>query len=136
MKESWRRKLSEMTGWSDRKPATEPRPPRRRAGPVGQKLETTLGRHLAGRFRRFHIRMTYKDKLFIAHVRRNGAISFARESADWSRLRGKLYLSPSAAAADAVGRAMNGCHNWKFRTKDGEWVRLAELRAGRAQPGR
>jgi hypothetical protein len=98
---------------------------------VGQRLETTLGEYVAGRF---HIRMKFKGKLYVAHVRRNGAISFANDSADYARLKGKLFTSPSAAAVAAAGRPMNGWWWWKFKAANGDWVRLTELRAGRARP--
>jgi hypothetical protein len=114
-----------------RSPRVPTRGPVRPIGPVGRNLHTVLGKHTS---KRFHIRMTYKGKLFVAHVRRNGAITFARDSADWMRLRGKLHTSPSAAAVAATGRPMNGWWWWKFRNTGGEWVRLSELRAGRATP--
>ena len=98
---------------------------------VGQHLETSLGRYVT---RRFHIRMKFKGKLYVAHVRRNGAISFANDSADYARLGGKLFKSPSAAAVAAAGRPMNGWWWWKFKTSNGDWVRLSEMRAGKARP--
>lgn len=131
MKEGWERKLSEMTDWAAQESTAAPRPTGRPRRSIGQKLDTVLGKYVSTRF---HIRMDFKGKRYVAHVRRNGAISFARESADWQRLRGKLFKSPSAAAVAAVGHAMNGWHCWKFKNKDGQWVKLSELRAGRAQP--
>jgi hypothetical protein len=131
MKECWNRKLKEMTGWANQKPATVPYRPKQPIGPIGKNLDTVLAKYVSTRFQ---IRKSYKGKLFIAHVRRNGAIIFARKSADWPRLRGKLHLSPSAAAAAAAGRPMNGWFWWKFKTDDGKWVRLSELRASRARP--
>jgi hypothetical protein len=131
LKESWNRKVEEMTSWSepDRgKPQRKPRPAAQR---VGQKLDTVLGKYVT---RRFHVRMSYKGKVYVAHVRRNGAISFARESADLPRLKGKLYRSPSAAASAATGRSANGWWWWKFKTAKGDWVRLSELRAGKPRP--
>jgi hypothetical protein len=98
---------------------------------VGQHLETSLGRYVS---RRFHIRMKFKGKLYVAHVRRNGAISFANDSADYGRLRRKLFKSPSAAAVAAAGRPMNGWWWWKFKTATGDWIRLSELRDGKARP--
>jgi hypothetical protein len=40
---------------------------------------------------------------------------------------GHVYASPSAAGKAVVGRAVNGWHFWRFR-RDGEWVRLRELK--------
>jgi len=97
----------------------------------GQQLETSLGKYVTSRF---HIRMRFHGKMYVAHVRRNGSISFANDSADWSRLKGKLFMSPSAAAVAVAGRAMNGWWWWKFKTSKGDWVRLSELRAGKARP--
>jgi hypothetical protein len=133
LKESWNRKVEEMTNWSEPERDVPQRKPGRAAKRVGQKLDTVLGRYVSSRF---HIRMTFKGKLYVAHVRRNGAISFANDSADWSRLKGKLFMSPSAAAVAAAGRSMNGWWWWKFRTASGTWVRLAELRAGKVVPAR
>jgi hypothetical protein len=131
LKESWNRKVEEMTSWSE----PDRGKPQRKLGPavqrVGQKLDTVLGKYVT---RRFHIRMGYKGKVYVAHVRRNGAISFARDSADWQRLKGKLHLSPSAAAVAVAGKAMNGWWQWKFKSADGKWVRLSELRTGKARP--
>jgi hypothetical protein len=136
IKENWSRRFEEMTSWSEPERERAQRNPVRAIGPIGQKFNTVLGKYLSGRFHRFHIQMSYKGELFVAHVRRNGAIFFARESADWPRLRGKLHLSPSSAACAATGRPANGWWAWKFRSTSGEWVRLSELRAGKAVPSR
>jgi hypothetical protein len=77
---------------------------------------------------RFHIRHRHKGKLYIAHVRRDGTITFARESADWKRLMDKVHNSPSLAARAVTGRAMNGWTWWRYRNKMGEWVKLDRLR--------
>jgi hypothetical protein len=131
LKESWNRKVEEMTSWSEPERGKPQREPKRATKRVGKKLDTVLGKYVT---RRFHIRMGYKGKVYVAHVRRNGAISFARDSADWQRLKGKLHLSPSAAAVAVAGKAMNGWWQWKFKSADGRWVRLSELRAGKARP--
>ncbi len=78
--------------------------------------------------KRFHIRFRYKGKLYIAHVRRDGSISFAKESADAKRLQGMVFTSPSSAAAAAVGKPMNGWTTWKYERAPGDWVFLDELR--------
>ncbi|MBZ5721176.1 MAG: hypothetical protein LAO03_12425 [Acidobacteriia bacterium] len=64
------------------------------------------------------LRAKRKGKLFRAHVRSDGQIRFG----------GKLYRSPSAAAAVAVGHACNGWYFWKFERAPGDWIRLGELR--------
>ncbi len=78
--------------------------------------------------RRFHIRFTYKGKLYIAHVRRDGSMTFARDSAEADRLQGKVFLSPSLAAAAVTGHAMNGWTAWTYERAPGDWVLLDELR--------
>ncbi len=133
LKESWNRKVEEMTSWSEPERGKPQRNPKPAAQRVGQKLDTVLGKYIT---RRFHIKMGYKGKVYVAHVRRNGAISFARESADLPRLRGELYRSPSAAAVAVAGKSMNGWWWWKFKSADGKWVRLSELRASKVSPGR
>jgi len=77
---------------------------------------------------RFHIRFKYKGKLYIAHIRRNGTIFFAKDSADAKRLQGKVFTSPSLAASAAVGKPMNGWRTWKYERAPGDWVLLDELR--------
>lgn len=77
---------------------------------------------------RFHIRFKYKGKLYIAHVRRDGTITFARESADAKRLQDKVFNSPSLAAAAATKKSMNGWTTWKYERAPGDWVLLDELR--------
>lgn len=77
---------------------------------------------------RFHIRLRYKGKLYIAHVRRNGSIAFAKESAEASRLQGKIFMSPSLAAAAVTRHTMNGWTAWMYERAIGDWVPLNELR--------
>lgn len=78
--------------------------------------------------KRVHIRFRYKGKLYIAHVPKDGWISFAAESAEAKRFQGKEFKSPSAAASAITGRAMNGWKHWKYERSPGEWVLLNELR--------
>lgn len=78
--------------------------------------------------KRFHIRLRYKGKLYIAHVRKNGSISFAAESAEAKKLEGKVYNSPSLATKAIAGRAMNGWTAWTYERAPGDWVVLDELR--------
>ena len=64
------------------------------------------------------LRAMHKGKTLRAHVRRDGRIRF----------RGKVYDSPSAAGAAAVGRpTCNGWSFWKFERAPGDWIRLKEL---------
>jgi hypothetical protein len=78
--------------------------------------------------RRFHIRFRYKGKLYIAHVRRDGSITFAKESAESDRLQGKVFMSPSLAASAVTKHTMNGWTAWKYERAPGDWVLLNELR--------
>lgn len=78
--------------------------------------------------RRFHIRFRYKNKLYIAHVRHDGSITFAKESAEADRLQGKVFLSPSRAAKAVTKREMNGWAVWTYERAPGDWVSLDELR--------
>lgn len=77
---------------------------------------------------RFHIRYRHKGKLYIAHVRKNGTISFAGESAESNRLQGKIFTSPSLAASEITRRQMNGWSCWTYEKSPGKWVKLEELR--------
>jgi hypothetical protein len=77
---------------------------------------------------RFHIRMKYKGKNYIAHVRKDGSIKFAAESAESDRLQNEVFTSPSVAARAVVNHAMNGWRCWTFERSPGEWVPLDALR--------
>ena len=77
---------------------------------------------------RFHIHFKYKSKLYIAHVRSNGTITFARDSAEAGRLQRKIFTSPSLAAAAVTKKPMNGWYSWKYERAPGDWVLLDELR--------
>lgn len=77
---------------------------------------------------RFHIRFRHKGRLYIAHVRRDGSIVFAKESAEAERLQRKVYLSPSRAAKAVTKREMNGWAVWTYERAPGDWVPLDELR--------
>jgi len=104
-----------------------------RVKPIKQKEEApregrkpVLSDHIKGRM---HIRMFYKGKRFIAHVRKDGSITFAADSADASRLQGKVFTSPSLAAAAAANRrTMNGWWWWRYERAPGDWVSIDELR--------
>jgi hypothetical protein len=65
------------------------------------------------------LRTRFKGKTLTARVRRNGLIRF----------RGKVYSSPSVAAAAACKRlTCNGWTFWKYERAPGDWVKLNELR--------
>lgn len=96
----------------------EPRPIRRKPKapkvdgrtPVLAKLVTAA----------FPIRAIYKGKIVRATVRRDGTIRFA----------GKIYNSPSLAAAAACKRvSCNGWDFWTYQRAPGDWVPLDALRA-------
>jgi len=78
--------------------------------------------------KRFHIRFQYKGKLYIAHVRKDGWISFDSLSAKYSQFKGKKFKSPSAAARAITNHEMDGWRCWKYERSPGEWVLLDELR--------
>ena len=75
----------------------------------------TLGRYIN---RHFKIHFQYKGRRYIARVRSDGTINF----------RGKIYTSPSMAAAAITKRATDGWYLWKFQRAPGDWVCLDELR--------
>jgi len=78
--------------------------------------------------RLIHIRFEYKGHLYIAHVRRDGTITFAAEGHRAKELQGKVYTSPSLAATAITNHKMNGWKAWKYERSPGEWVLLDELR--------
>ena len=78
--------------------------------------------------RRFHIRYRYKGKLYIAHVRRDGSIVFAANSASAKKLKGKVFNSPSLAAKAITVHGVDGWYCWKYERAPGDWVFLNELR--------
>ena len=64
------------------------------------------------------LRAKYKGKIYRATFRKDGKIRHA----------GKLYGSPSKAAAAVIGRAANGWYFWRY--KDGrDWPKLQNMRA-------
>ena len=68
--------------------------------------------------KRFEIRLRYKSKTYKAMVRKDGTILF----------EGKVYNSPSMAAAAITKRTMNGWTNWKYERAPGDWLQLDNLR--------
>jgi len=80
------------------------------------------------KMKRFHIRMNYMGKRYIAHVRRDGTITFAADRAEAKRFRGKIFTSPSLAAEEVRKRNSNGWLWWRYERAPGDWVLLDELR--------
>jgi len=121
IKEVQQKELVSIMGSTEREKPMEKKEETRRNGRI-----PVMGRYIK---RRMHIRMDYKGKRFIAHVRRDGSISFAAESADAESLQGKVYTSPSLAAAAAANRrTMNGWWWWRYERAPGDWVTIDELR--------
>lgn len=85
---------------------------------------------------RFHIRFEYKGKLYKAHVLKNGWITFDNRSAEYKRLKGKKFRSPSMAGRAVTGHACDGWMHWIYRNSKGEWVTLDELRGGQRRKKR
>ena len=67
---------------------------------------------------RLKIRFRYKGTRHSATVRSDGTI----------RLNGKVFNSPSQAAAAITHRAMNGWTTWSYERAPGDWVLLDEMR--------
>jgi len=68
--------------------------------------------------KRFEIRFRYKTKLYKATVRKEGTILY----------KGKVFNSPSLAAAAVMGHAANGWSCWKYERAPGDWISLDNLR--------
>ena len=104
---------AEITGMFE-----DPRPARRKpAAPKPVGCAPTLAKYVS---EAFPIRARFKGKILKATVRRNGTIRFG----------GKLYNSPSLAAAAACQRvSCNGWSFWNYQRAPGDWVPLDALRA-------
>ncbi len=85
----------------------------------------TLARFVS---RRFHIHFRYKGKLYVAHVRSDGSIVFAANSARAKGFKGKVFTSPSLAAREITKHGVDGWYAWKYERAPGDWVFLNELR--------
>jgi hypothetical protein len=81
----------------------------------GKRRGPVLAAYVSGPLK---LRAMHRGKTLRAHVRRDGSVRF----------RGKVYRSPSAAGAAAVGGACNGWWFWKFERAPGDWIRLRELK--------
>jgi len=71
----------------------------------------------------FPVRLYYKGDWYRARVRADGTI----------RYRGKLYTSPSSAAAAIRAGNPAGWLRWQYQRAPGEWVPLDELRRSRKE---
>ena len=78
--------------------------------------------------KRFHIRFIYKGKKYIAHVRKDGWITFDRKSARYQKFKEKKYKSPSGAGSAVTGLPCDGWKHWEYRSENGDWVKLDNLR--------
>jgi len=95
---------------------------------VKSKGKTNLGGLASFISRRIHIRFRYKGKLYIAHIRKDGLITFDSKSAGSKALKEKKYKSPSGAASAIAGHAMSGWRCWTYKHSAGNWVALDNLR--------
>jgi len=77
---------------------------------------------------RIHIRMNYKDKTYIAHVRRDVTIKFPSEGAGHASLQKQIYYSPSAAVKAIVKHGVNGWATWCYERTRGDWKPIDLLR--------
>lgn len=64
------------------------------------------------------LRADYKGERFEAKARKSGIVMYS----------GKQYPSLSAAASAITGRPTNGWLFWTYRTVDGDWGRMTDLR--------
>ncbi len=61
---------------------------------------------------------SYRGRRHVARVSRNGRIL----------VNGKAFDTPSAAARAVTSRSVNGWTFWRYRSPDGAWRKIAELR--------
>lgn len=100
------------------KPAAPAKVATAKKAPAAKKAASAKGSVLlAGSIdRRVVLRADYKGERYLATLRKDGQVSYARE----------LYGSPSAAAKAVVGRAANGWCFWRYK-KGAQWVARGEL---------
>jgi len=112
IRQKQREELNELVGkTSPAKPRKkEKKPTRARKG-----KEIVLAQYLSEKMR---LRARHKGKTIKATAWKDGRIYFD----------GKLYNSPSAAAAAAVKHGCNGWRFWRYQRAPGDWVPLRELR--------
>ena len=118
MKAEHKAELDDIMGTGQRKAKATDKRKRPRKKAVAQKAgrQPTLAQYVT---EPFPIRSRFKGKLIRAKVRRDGSVRFA----------GKVYTSPSQAAAVACGRrACNGWTFWSYERAPADWVTLDHLR--------
>ena len=97
----------------------EPKPAKMRRREVilnGDGRKAVLAEYISGPLK---LRAKFKGRIFTARVRRDGKVRFD----------GKVYTSPSVAAAVACKRkTCNGWKFWQYERAPGDWVRLDSLR--------
>jgi len=130
LRESEKRKIEKWTSWSISDEGESKLRINNKGKLTDDKHKTKLSKYV---LKRLQIRIEYKGKTFIAHIRKDGTITFDSRSADWQRLKNKIFNSPSSAGKAATGRSINGWTGWRFKTKDGSWISLDALRKGRVK---
>jgi len=89
---------------------------RRRKTKINEEGQPVLAKYNLGSK---YLNSRYKGDNIVARVRRDGKIWF----------KGKVYNSPSVAAAAACNRiSCNGWTFWKYERAPGDWVLIDELR--------
>jgi len=83
---------------------------------ISEGKQPVLRKYISGPIK---LRAYFKGKTLKARIRRDGSINF----------RGKIYSSPSLAAAAACKRrTCNGWNFWRYERAPGDWVKINELR--------
>ena len=104
--------LEEMLGGKDKTTARKKRTKSKRR-PAKRRNELTSPFK-----KRTKIRSLYKDKTYSGYIRKDGKV----------QVSGKLYSSLSAAGAVITKRSTNGWRFWRYKNRQGEWVRLKDLK--------
>jgi hypothetical protein len=109
MRQKWRQQEGEMFGETTRHASRHVEQEKDGRTPI-------LARYIS---RPLVLRVKFKGRWLKARVRRDGRVRF----------NGKLYTSPSVAAAKACERrSCNGWGFWKYQRAPGDWVKLDALR--------
>jgi len=67
---------------------------------------------------RISLKAWYKGEVYKAALLKNGTISYEKEK----------FISPSAAANVITRRSVYGRSFWRYKDKEGEWVKMKGLR--------
>ena len=114
IREHQRRELGEIIGKRKQQPDRKQAPPIVRRNRKGQ--PPVLSKYVS---RPMRLKANFKNKTIRARVSKDGTI----------RLKGKIFFSPSLAAAAACRRrSCNGWTFWTYERAPGDWVLLNELR--------